>query len=186
MKLRVTCCESSRSPIFIFLIDRIHCDAEPLLYFFTFFTFSNPTPPAYTHATLLAYCLLVAYCSRWYPLTIPLRCFSFSTLLPRPHLAFHTYQVGRLKQETCNLSTRYRLQSALVLTLIRDRETQDWAFSDSGLTYNTAKPGRAMFKIIRVKPPNSHSLSSRAGVSFADVDTGLTKADFTEQENDWD
>lgn len=74
----------------------------------------------------------------------------------------------------------------MVLILVRDEETQDWEFSDLGLAYNTAKPGRAKFKIIRVKPPNSHSLSSRAGVNFADVDTGLTKADFAEQENDWD
>lgn len=94
MKLRVTCCESLRSPRFIFLIDRIHCDAEPLLYFFTFFAFSNPTPPAYTHATLLAYCLLVAYCSRWYPLTIPLRCFSFRLFFPDHILHFTHIKLG--------------------------------------------------------------------------------------------
>ncbi|KAJ9428992.1 hypothetical protein QL093DRAFT_2571734 [Fusarium oxysporum] len=67
-----------------------------------------------------------------------------------------------------------------------DDEIQDWAFSDSGLAYNTGKPGRAKFKIIRVKPPSSHSLSSKHAVSFAALDTGVTKADFTEQENDWD
>lgn len=67
-----------------------------------------------------------------------------------------------------------------------DEEIQDWAFSDSGLAYNTGKPGRAKFKIIRVKPPSSHSLSSKHAVSFAALDTGVTKADFTEQENDWD
>ncbi|KAF5651088.1 uncharacterized protein FTJAE_265 [Fusarium tjaetaba] len=67
-----------------------------------------------------------------------------------------------------------------------DDDTQDWAFSDSGLAYNTGKPGRDKFKIIRVKPTSEKSLSSKAKVSFANMDTELTKTDFTEQENDWD
>ncbi|EWZ50493.1 hypothetical protein FOZG_00988 [Fusarium oxysporum Fo47] len=42
-----------------------------------------------------------------------------------------------------------------------DEEIQDWAFSDSGLAYNTGKPGRTKFQIIRVKLPSNQSLSSK-------------------------
>ncbi|KAF4342597.1 hypothetical protein FBEOM_3454 [Fusarium beomiforme] len=63
-------------------------------------------------------------------------------------------------------------------------KTEDWAFSNSGLAYNTGKLGRREHQIIRVQPSSRSSRSSKKGVKYEILDKISTETPFAEQELD--